>query len=269
MAETRETKHGLAGRTVVVTGAAGGMGRAEALALGREGARVWVTDLAADRGEELVREIGEAGGSARFARLDVTDPEGWAGLRDRIAEEDGRLHGLVNNAGVSHRFGIVDTEDDDWRRVIEVNLSSVFYGMKYLAPLLRAAGAASVVNVSSIAGMTGYFAAGYGASKWGVRGLNKVGALEFAEWGVRMNSLHHGLVDTPLLRSGSDDFVRESLRSVPAGRVADPAEVADVVLFLLSDASRYVSGTELVVDGGLTSGGLYHRITSGLRERSG
>ncbi|MFC9086014.1 MULTISPECIES: SDR family NAD(P)-dependent oxidoreductase [Nocardiopsis] len=259
--------HGLAGRVVLVTGAAGGMGRAEALALGREGARVWVADLDAERGEDTARQIGELGATARFARLDAADPDDWARLRDRIAEEDGgRLDGLVNNAGVSHRFGIADTTDEDWRRVLDVNLSSVFYGMRSMAPLLRASGSASVVNVSSIAGMTGYFSASYGASKWGVRGLSKVGALEFAPWGVRVNSLHPGLVDTPLLRSGTDDFVEESLRSVPAGRVAEPGEVADVVLFLLSEASRYVTGAELVVDGGLTSGGLYHRITSGLRE---
>jgi len=261
--------HGLAGRTVLVTGAAGGMGRAEALALGAEGARVWVADLEEARGRDLADRIRRDGGWARSARLDVADPGGWRELRDLIGEEGGRLDGLVNNAGVSHRFGIEDTTDEDWRRVVEVNLSGVFYGMKYMAPLLRESGAASVVNVSSIAGMTGYFAAGYGASKWGVRGLSKVGALEFAGAGVRVNSLHPGLVDTPLLRSGSDDFVDESLRSVPAGRVADPEEIADVVLFLLSDASRYVTGAEMVVDGGLTSGGLYHRITGALRERGG
>lgn len=260
--------HGLAGSVVVVTGAAGGMGRAEALALGREGARVWVADLDEEGGRATAGEIGAAGGSAEFFRLDATDPDDWARLRDRVAAEDGgRLDGLVNNAGVSHRFGIVDTSVDDWHRVLETNLSSVFYGMRAMAPLLRGSGAASVVNVSSIAGMTGYFSASYGASKWGVRGLSKVGALEFARWGVRVNSLHPGLVDTPLLRSGTDDFVEESLGSVPAGRVAEPEEIAEVVLFLLSRASGYVTGAELVVDGGLTSGGLYHRITAGLDER--
>lgn len=262
-------KHGLDGRVVVVTGAASGMGRVEALALGREGARVWVGDLAEGRGGALAEEIRDAGGSARFARLDVTDPRSWTALRERIRAEDGSLHGLVNNAGVSHRFGIVGTEDEDWRRVLDINLSGVFYGMKYLAPLMRGAGTGSVVNVSSIAGMTGYFAAAYAASKWGVRGLSKTGALEFAEWGVRVNSLHPGLVDTPLLRSGTEEFVEESLRSVPAGRVAEPEEIADVVAFLLSDASRYVTGTELVVDGGLTSGGLYHRVLAGLGESPG
>lgn len=113
--------------------------------------------------------------------------------------------------------------------------------------------------------MLGYFAAGYGASKWGVRGLSKVGALEFAEHDVRVNSIHPGLVDTPLLHSGSSEFVDTSLKSVPAGRVADSEEIAESVAFLLSDAARYITGTEIVVDGGLTSGGIYHRITRELK----
>jgi len=257
-----------AGRTVVVTGASSGMGRAEALALSGRGAKVWVTDVATPAGEALAEEIGSTGTPARFVPLDVTDPRAWERLAARIDEEDGRLDGLVNNAGVSHRFGIVDTSVEDWRRVVDVNLSGVFYGMKLMAPLLERAGAASVVNVSSTAGMAGYFAAAYSASKWGVRGLSKVGSLEFAESGIRVNSIHPGLVDTPLLRSGSDAFVDESLRSVPAGRVARPEEIAEAVVFLLSDRARYITGTEIVVDGGLTSGGLYHRILAGLDEGS-
>lgn len=256
-----------AGRSVVITGASSGMGRAEALALGRVGAKVWVTDIATGPGEALVQEIESTGAPVRFVPLDVTDPHAWECLAARVEEEDGRLHGLVNNAGVSHRFGIIDTAVEDWQRVVDINLSGVFYGMKLLAPLLKRAGSASLVNVSSTAGMTGYFAAAYSASKWGVRGLSKVGALEFAESGIRVNSIHPGLVDTPLLNSGSQTFVEESLCSVPAGRVAQAEEIADAVLFLLSDKARYITGTELVVDGGLTSGGLYHRILDGLRSR--
>ncbi|MFJ6019095.1 SDR family NAD(P)-dependent oxidoreductase [Nocardiopsis alba] len=261
--------HGLKGFTVVVTGAATGMGRAEATELAARGAHVWIADVAEDPGRELARTLTERGGRAEFFRLDVTDPSAWADLRDALTEGPGVVHGLVNNAGVSHRHGIVDTADEDWQRVLDINLSGIFYGMKYLAPLLKAAGAASVVNVSSIAGMTGYFAAGYAASKWGVRGISKTGALEFARWGVRVNSLHPGLVDTPLLWSGAPEFVHESLRSVPAGRVGTPEEITDAVLFLLSDASRYVTGTELVVDGGMTSSGLYHRLLSGLGDQEG
>ncbi|MFC9940989.1 SDR family NAD(P)-dependent oxidoreductase [Nocardiopsis alba] len=261
--------HGLKGLTVVVTGAATGMGRAEATELAARGAHVWIADVAEDPGRELARTLTDRGGRAEFFRLDVTDPSAWADLRDALTEGPGVVHGLVNNAGVSHRHGIVDTADEDWQRVLDINLSGIFYGMKYLAPLLKAAGSASVVNVSSIAGMTGYFAAGYAASKWGVRGISKTGALEFARWGVRVNSLHPGLVDTPLLWSGAPEFVHESLRSVPAGRVATPEEITDAVLFLLSDASRYVTGTELVVDGGMTSSGLYHRLLSGLGGQEG
>ncbi len=260
-------QHDFRDRTVVVTGAATGMGRAEASALAARGAHVWIADVAEEPGRELARTLKDRGGHVEFFRLDVTDPSAWAGLRDTIAESSGAVHGLVNNAGVSHRHGIVDTADEDWHRVLDINLSGVFYGMKYLAPLLKSAESASVVNVSSIAGMTGYFAAGYAASKWGVRGISKTGALEFAPWGVRVNSLHPGLVDTPLLWSGAPEFVHESLRSVPGGRVGTPEEITDAVLFLLSDASRYVTGTELVVDGGMTSGGLYHRLLSGLGDQ--
>ncbi|WP_072806545.1 SDR family NAD(P)-dependent oxidoreductase [Rhodococcoides yunnanense] len=253
------------GKTIVVTGAGSGMGRTESSMLARRGAKVWVTDIADAPGHVVVDEIIADGGTAEFVRLDVTDPASWTELASRIESVDGTLDGLVNNAGVSHRSGIEETSVEDWHRVMDINLSSVFYGMKYCAPLLKKGDGGSVVNVSSIAGMLGYFAAGYGASKWGVRGLSKVGALEFAEHGVRVNSIHPGLVDTPLLHSGSSTFVDTSLQSVPAGRVADAEEIAESVAFLLSDAARYITGTELVVDGGLTSGGIYHRITNELK----
>ncbi|MBY4212535.1 SDR family oxidoreductase [Rhodococcus fascians] len=252
-------------KTIVVTGAGSGMGRIESLMLARRGAKVWVTDISSSTGEAVVEEINAHGGRAEFYLLDVTSFESWTEMARLIETTDHALDGLVNNAGVSHRAGIEQTTISDWHRVMDINLSSVFYGMKACAPLLKRGTGGSIVNVSSIAGMIGYFAAGYGASKWGVRGLSKVGALEFAEHGVRVNSLHPGLVDTPLLKSGSSAFVDISLESVPAGRVADAHEIAESVAFLLSDSSRYITGTEIVVDGGLTSGGIYHRITSELR----
>ncbi|NLU84579.1 SDR family NAD(P)-dependent oxidoreductase [Rhodococcus sp. HNM0569] len=255
-----DTQREFDGSTVVVTGAGSGMGRVEARLLAARGATVWVTDVDGDAATAVADEIGHAGADARVARLDVTSAQSWNDLADAIGGDP--VVGLVNNAGVSHRYGILDTTLEDWERVLAVNLSSVFLGMKTVAPLMTGGG--SIVNISSIAGMLGYFAAGYGATKWGVRGLSKVGALEFAERGVRVNSVHPGLVDTPLLNSGSDVFVDESLRAVPAGRVASSEEVAEVVAFLLSPRSGYVSGTEIVVDGGLTSGGIYHRITSDL-----
>lgn len=255
-------------RSVLVTGAASGMGRAHVLALASEGAWVWATDVDSAAVEKVALEVEEAGNTCRPLHLDVAEPAQWEATAE-VVSTAGPLHGLVNNAGISYRRGISETSVEDWRRVMDVNLSSVFYGMKFLADSLSAAGTASVVNVSSIAGMVGYFSATYGTSKWGVRGLTKVAAMEYADRGIRVNSIHPGLVDTPLLHSGPDStFVDESLRSVPAARVADPKEVSDVVAFLLSDESSYISGTEIVVDGGLVSGGLYHRIRAGLAEAS-
>ena len=249
-----------AGRSVLVTGAAGGLGRAYCLALAARGAYVWSADLDEDGAQRVAEEVSTAGGSARAVALDVADPESWARISQEV-EQAGPLHGLVNNAGVSLRLGIGETSVEQWNQVMAINLSSVFYGMKFLAPALTSANGASVVNVSSIAGMVGYFSATYGTSKWGVRGLSKVGALEFAERKVRVNSLHPGLTGTPLLHQASDStFVDASLRAVPDGRLASTDEIASVVCFLLSDASSYINGAELVADGGLTSGGLYHRI---------
>lgn len=257
-------------RTVLVTGAAGGLGRADCLALAAEGAHVWAADIDVAAAETLVPELTTAGGSGRAVHLDVADADSWRALADEV-EAAGPLHGLVNNAGVSLRAGIADTTVEQWRRVMDVNLSSVFYGLKALTPALARgaeAGGAAVVNVSSIAGMVGYFSATYGTSKWGVRGLSKVGALELAPHGVRVNSLHPGLTSTPLLHQAPDTaFVDESVRSVPAGRLATPQEIARVVAFLLSDDATYITGEEVVVDGGLTSGGLYHRILAGLADR--
>lgn len=246
-------------RTILITGAGSGMGRVEARALTKAGASVIVSDMDAAAAESVATELGER---AHPLQLDVTDPDAW----QRAADDLPVLHGLVNNAGVSFRSGIAETSITDWHRVLEVNCSSVFYGMKFLRDSLAAGEHASVVNISSIAGMLGYFSASYGASKWGVRGLSKVAALEFAPLGIRVNSIHPGLVDTPLLHSGDPRFVQESLRSVPVNRVAAPEEVANTVLFLLSTDSSYVNGTELVVDGGLVAGGTYHRITTALAE---
>lgn len=248
-----------AGKSILVTGAASGMGRAEAHAAARQSAKVWVADIS-EQGAVVAEEIRQAGGAAQFHRLDVTDFRAWEELAATIKESDGKLDGLVNNAGVSHRSTIMETSPADWHRVMDINLTSVFYGMKTMAPLLHKAGGGSIVNISSIAGLLGYFAAGYGASKWGVRGLSKVGALEFADQNITVNSIHPGLVDTPLLNSGSAEFVDHSLMAVPAGRLAPAEEIAEVVMFLLSEKARYITGTEIVVDGGMTSGGLYHRI---------
>lgn len=255
-----------AGRSVLVTGAAGGLGSADCLALAAEGAHLWAADIDLAAAEALVPALTEAGGSGQAVHLDVADPDSWQALAAQV-EQAGPLHGLVNNAGVSLRAGIADTGVDEWRRVMDINLSSVFYGLKTLTPALaRGAGdgGAAVVNVSSVAGMVGYFSATYGTSKWGVRGLSKVGALELAAHGVRVNSLHPGLTSTPA-PPGPRHHLRGREPAVGArGTAGDPEEIARVVAFLLSDDATYITGEEVVVDGGLTSGGLYHRILAGL-----
>uniref|UniRef100_A0AAU3H6W0 SDR family oxidoreductase n=1 Tax=Streptomyces sp. NBC_01401 TaxID=2903854 RepID=A0AAU3H6W0_9ACTN len=242
---------------VLITGAAAGMGAEHARALALRGSHVHLADIADCA--PLVREITEAGGRATGHTLDVTDPAGWRAVVDAVRSADGRLDGLVNNAGVSRRLRFMDTTEEVWDRVLGINLHGPFHGMQAVAPLMRDSGGGSIVNISSISGQIGYFSPSYSASKWGLTGLSKSAAGELAAWRIRVNSLHPGLVGTGLL-AGSDTFVESALRSVPAGRLGEVDEVTDAVLFLLSDRSSYMTGSELTLDGGLVSNGLYHRI---------
>lgn len=253
-------------KTILITGAAGGMGEVEAEQLAACGAEVWIADIDEVGADRVARRLEATGGKAHPLSLDVTNKASWESAKTEISQRSGHLHGLVNNAGISFRKGMQDTELADWQRVLDVNLTSVFLGMQTMYPLLSRSAPASIVNVSSIAGMMGYFSPSYGASKWAVRGLSKAAALEYAAGNVRVNSIHPGLVDTPLLNSGSKDFVERSVEAVPMNRVGRPQEVADLVEFLLSDKSTYITGSELVVDGGLNSGGTYHQITAKLED---
>lgn len=243
------------GRTVLITGAASGMGLAESTMLSQFGAEVWMADVngvaLAEKAEAL---------KAHALELDVTSAESWNAAVTAIESVSGKLDGLVNNAGRSLRKGLLETTVEEWQAILDVNLNSVFLGMKSCHPLLAKGDHPSVVNISSITGKLGYFAPAYGTSKWGVRGLSQAASLELAGQGIRVNSVCPGLVDSPLLNSGSNQFVDSSLRAVPLNRTAGPDEVAHAVVFLLSTASSYITGTDIVVDGGLTSGGTYKQI---------
>lgn len=250
----------LENRTAIVTGASGGQGAAEARLFAESGARVILADVQDDPGEAMAQSIRDAGGDAHYRHLDVADEANWKRVVDDIASEFGALHILVNNAGVALRGGrVTNTSLDDWNRVLSVNLTGPFLGIKAVAPLIRDSGGGAIVNTGSIAGMTGHFATAYSTSKWGIRGITKSAAMELQPWGIRVNTVAPGLVMTPLVE-GSDDFIQALGDQTPMQRGAQPEEIASVVLFLVSDDSSYITGHDIAVDGGFVDFGGYNRV---------
>jgi 3(or 17)beta-hydroxysteroid dehydrogenase len=256
----------MSGKVALVSGAASGIGRAACLLLGRAGARVAVSDV--DRGgESVAAEIRGAAGEATFLALDVTVEEDWRTAMEQVVDRWKRLDCVVNNAGVAAARPVTETTLDEWRRVLAVNLDGVFLGTKHaLATMRRLGGGGSIVNMSSASGLVGSpGASAYCASKGGVRAFTKAVALECAREGIRVNSVHPGGVRTPIweraewwpglvAQAGGVDAAYGVLeKATPAGRMAAPEEIAQAILFLASDASRFVTGSELVVDGGFTA----------------
>jgi NAD(P)-dependent dehydrogenase (short-subunit alcohol dehydrogenase family) len=245
----------LTGKAALVTGGAKGIGRATALAFAREGARVLLCDLDADAGRVVAREIGEAGGDARFRRADVTREDDVAALVAAAVEAFGRLDCAVNNAGITGTGGpLASLALDDFRRVIDVNLTSVFLCLKHELPVMQRQGSGAIVNLASGAGLIAVpFLAPYCASKHGVLGLTKTAAVENAKTGVRVNAICPGSTDTPMLRgamAASPDLEKLILASSPAGRLGRAEEVAEAAVWLCSDRASFVSGESMLVDGG-------------------
>jgi 3alpha(or 20beta)-hydroxysteroid dehydrogenase len=237
---------GLGGRTIVVTGAAGGQGLATALLLEEAGARVIATDIA-DAAPAL------AGTRIDYRRLDVADEAGWASLGDQLATEleGAPLRGLVNNAGITHRTRLGQTDRSDWDRVLAVNLTGPMLGIQALAPLMDRG--SSIVNVGSSAALSGHYPVAYTTSKWGLRGLTHVAATEYGPRGIRVNIVHPGFIETPMTANAPTAMRDAQLELTPLERLGTADEVARVVVFLLSDAAAYVTGAEVPVDGGATS----------------
>lgn len=255
----------VSGKVALVTGAASGIGKASAEALAREGAVVVLTDVQADKGVDVAAGIGQAGGKAQFARHDVTSESEWTGIVRRIEKDFGRLDILVNNAGIAVGGMVTDLSLEDFRRQMAVNVDSVFLGTKTALPLMRKHGGGSIVNISSVAGLRGSARlSAYCASKGAVRLFTKAVALECAAMkdGIRVNSVHPGIIDTPIWHSvipGSNeplDLDALTAFRVPLGVKGYPIDIANAVLFLASDESRYMTGEEIVVDGGLTIGSI-------------
>ena len=223
------------------------MGASHVRSLVAQGAKVVLGDILDAEGELVAKEAGDA---ARYIHLDVTQPDDWASAVSLAVAEFGGVDVLVNNAGIINVGLIEDYELSEWHRILDINLTGVFLGIRAVTPTMKAAGRGSIINISSIEGMAGTIAChGYTATKFAVRGLTKSTALELGPCGIRVNSIHPGLIKTPMT-----EWVPEDIFQTALGRAAEPVEVSNLVVYLASDESSYSTGSEFIVDGGCVAG---------------
>lgn len=240
----------LEGKVAIITGGARGMGESHVRKFAAEGAKVIFTDLNEEGGRALAEELGE---NVHFVKQDVTNADDWQAVIEETEKTFGPVDILVNNAGISMAKTIFDMTEQDYRKIVEINQVSVFLGIKAVAPSMQKAGGGSIVNISSMNGLVGG-APGYTDTKFAVRGLTKAAALQLAGLGIRVNSVHPGVIETPMVTQGDAvDQIKEFAKHIPLKRVAQSEEVSNMVLFLASDESSYSTGSEFVIDGGLTA----------------
>ncbi|MBZ5199918.1 glucose 1-dehydrogenase [Planomicrobium chinense] len=240
----------LEGKVAIITGAAQGMGAAHAQKFIKEGAKVVLTDLNEEKGKALAAELGS---NALFIKQNVTSEADWASVVAAAEGAFGPVNVLVNNAGITMAKSILQTTEEEYRRIVDINQVSVFLGMKAIIPSMQKAGGGSIVNISSMNGLVAG-AIGYTDTKFAVRGMTKAAAIECAHYGIRVNSVHPGVIATPMIMQEDTKAAVEAFaQHIPLKRVAQSEEVSNMVLFLASDDSSYSTGSEFVVDGGMTA----------------
>lgn len=240
----------LSNKVAIITGGAQGMGASHVRQFVNEGAKVVFTDIKEDLGQKLAAELGP---NVKFIRHDVTKADEWNRVVSEVEKTFGAVQILVNNAGISMNKSLLEITEEEYRKIIEINQVSVFLGIKTVVPLMQKSGGGSIINISSLNGLVGG-AIGYTDSKFAVRGMKKAAALQLAPLGIRVNSVHPGIIETPMVTEGdSYEIIKEYAKQVPLGRIAQPEEVANLVVYLASDESSYSTGSEFIVDGGLTA----------------
>lgn len=240
----------LENKVIIITGAAQGMGKAHAELCLQEGAKVVLTDLNEEKGQETASALGD---NALFIPHDVTSEEDWARVIEETKNKWGRIDCLVNNAGITINTPIEELTVESYKKILEINQVSTFLGMKAVTPIMKEQKDGDIINISSLNGLVGG-AFGYTETKFAVRGAAKAAVRELAHHNIRVNSIHPGVIDTPMIHQGDTaDTVAEFAKFIPMRRIADPIEVSHFVVFLASDECRYSTGSEFVIDGGLSA----------------